>query len=127
MILYKLKKLIARQSSLADELSKINSMLKGVHCVVHTKCGKVNCWCVSEKGHRHERLSWREANRSCIRAIPSDDIPWVKEMTRNYKEFKKLEKTIIDTQNEINNSIEKLCEKIIHRTKRGKSYLKIEK
>jgi len=127
MILYKIKELIARQSLLADKLRKINCMLKGVHCVVHTKCGKPNCWCVNEKGHRHERISWREANRSCIRAIPNDDIQWVKEMTKNYHSFKKLQTTLVNTQKELNSTIEKLRDEIIGRTKRGKAYLKIKK
>ena len=120
-----LKKIFAKQQRLVDELLQIDCMLKGSYCSVYTKCGKPTCWCAEGVGHEHSRLSWREAGKSRIRAIPQEDINWVQQMTKNYNAFKKLSEELANTHLQIQIFLERHLEKIILSTKKEKDYLKI--
>src|SRR6266702_3336264 len=93
-----MKKLFDRQEQIVHALLKIERMLKGSYCSVYTKCGKTTCWCSEGVGHKHSRLSWREAGKGRIRSIPPDDIAWVKQMTKNYSDFKKLLEKLTEVQ-----------------------------
>lgn len=120
-----MKKLFDRQQEIVDALFKIERMLKGSYCSVYTKCGKTSCWCAAGVGHKHARLSWREAGKSRIRSIPTDDIIWVKQMTKNYRNFKKLMEKLTEVQEQIKILLNHQAGKIIISTTKEKSYLKI--
>lgn len=120
-----MKKLFDRQQKIVDALFKIECMLKGSYCSVYTKCGKASCWCAEGVGHKHSRLSWREAGKSRIRSIPSDDIAWVKKMIKNHSNFKKLTEKLAEVQDQIKTLLNHHAEKIIISTTKEKLYLKI--
>lgn len=120
-----MKKLFDRQQKIVYELLNIERMLKGSYCSVYTKCGKASCWCADGVGHKHSRLSWREAGKSRIRSIPSEDIDWVKQMTKNYSKFKKLIEDLSKIQDQIKVQLNHQAEKVIISTTKEKLYLKI--
>lgn len=121
-----LKKLLEKQNALIKDLLKIDHMIKGAFVIVQTKCGKANCWCVDGEGHKHARISWRENNLVHVRAVPGEDQEWVKQMTLNNRTYKKLMNDFLNIQNKINMVLESNHKKIIHMTKKKKSYLRIE-
>jgi hypothetical protein len=120
-----LKKILDKQQKLVHELFKIDHMLRGSYCPIYTKCGKPSCWCKKGIGHKHDRLSWREAGKGRIRAIPHEDITWVTRMTENYNMYKKLLEELEKTHIQIKMILNQHLEKIITSTKKEKAYLKI--
>ena len=123
----KINKLLKKQNSLIGDLLKFDRMIKGSFVIVQTKCGKENCWCVEGDGHKHARISWREDNLGRVRAVPDEDQDWVKQMTQNNRVYKKLMSDFLNIQSKINIALENNYKKIIHVTKKEKSYLIIEK
>jgi hypothetical protein len=124
----KIKDFVKKQAILVSNLLKIERMLKGSYVITNTTCGKSNCRCIVKGDlHKHARLVWRENKSAYVRAVPDSDAQWIKQMTQNYRDFKKIQRELLDEQNKLNAVVEKLRDEIIRHTKRGKSYLKIEK
>ncbi len=118
---------MGKQLVLIDDLLQMEDLLKGAYRDVLTKCGKPNCWCVNDKGHKHSRLSWKENGQGYVRAIPKEDVEWVLEMTANHKLFKKRLLKLVQTQKQLKSELDIYLEKAIKKTKGGRKYLQINK
>ncbi len=112
--------------NLIVDLIKVKKMVKGSFCQIHVKCGKKNCWCTTGKGHSHWRMSIKEKGKSFSRAVPPEEYDWIKEMTTNYREFKKLRKQIIELETETKNLLDSYESDCTKQSKKGKTYLETE-
>ena len=98
-------------------------MLRGSFCQINTKCGKDNCWCKEGTGHSHASISGSEGGQVITRKVHSADIEWVKEFTKNYKEFRVMRKKLPQIEVEIKKNIDAWEKKLVKEARCGKSYL----
>jgi len=122
----KIKKLEKTRKEVISKLLKIKKMLRGSYCQINTKCGKNNCWCKDGPGHSHSRISWSENGHVITRKVPSMDIEWVKEVTKNYKEYRGMRKELMLIETEVKKYIDSREKNIVKEARRGKSYLEVE-
>ncbi len=119
----KLKKIEKQRSVLLSELQLIGHMIRGTYVETHRKCGKLNCWCANEsKGHPSCQISWTKDAKSRSKAIPKEDIFWIKEMTGNYRKWRTIRANIRKLENELRVLIDKLEDDIIKRTEKLRKY-----
>lgn len=119
-----IKKLEKERSQIINELLDYKDMIPGAYNEVFCKCGKDNCWCKQEnKGHLFRRITWSENRRSMTKAIPEDDVSWIKNVTQNYRLFKEKLKRIKNIENQINKLLNDLSKSIIANTRKLKDYL----
>lgn len=123
----KLNIFLCRRDILIEDLLSIDRMIKGCYCVSKTKCGKPNCKCAKGDEHRVERLVWREDGRGINRAVPKEDIEWVKEMTDNHNEYKRLRKKLEELDEKIAQQLDTLYTLRVKKSKQGKRYLNVGK
>lgn len=121
-----LNNLLHKRDTLIKDLLNLDQMLKGCYCVSTTTCGKPNCKCARGESHHVERLVWRENGRGVNRSVPKEDVAWIKEMTDNHNEYKKLKKKLDELDRKIAKQLDAIYQSSIKKTKRGKSYLKVE-
>ena len=108
---------------LIENIIKIKDMIPGTYKEVYRKCGKSYCWCVKEKkGHPLKRITWSEKGKPKCKAIPDEDIEWVKKMTVQYKSLKQNRQKLRKCQCCIGNLLDQYEEKIIQRTRKKKCY-----
>ena len=120
----KLKKIEKQRSLLLSELQLIGHMIRGTYVETHRKCGKPTCWCANEsKGHPSYQISWTKNAKSRSKAIPRDDIFWIKEMTGNYRKWRTIRSNIRKLEEELRNLIYKLEYDIIKKTEKLRKYL----
>ncbi len=100
-------------------------MLRGSYALVYTKCGKDNCWCKQNMGHSHSRITWSEKAQAVTRKVPSEYIPWVREATDNYRQFRSLRRKSVSLHNETKNLLDTLENELIEKTRLGKNFLMI--
>ena len=86
---YRIKNLEKKRSLIMKEILSFRSMIPGAFKIVYCKCGKENCWCYQKKGHPFRRITWTENGLSKTKAIPQKDVDWIKEVTGNYRKFRK--------------------------------------
>jgi Mg2+ and Co2+ transporter CorA len=125
-----LEKLI---SQALEEMLSIKKMLPGSYNKVYCKCGKRNCWCYGEAegkskdkdkaGHPFRRITWMEKGVSKTKAIPEKDVDWIKEVTENYRKFRKKRKEIQKLEENIRRLLEDYRTHIVKKTRRLKEYL----
>lgn len=127
-----LEKLI---SQVLEEMLSIKKMLPGSYNKVYCKCGKRNCWCYGEAegkskskdkdkaGHPFRRITWMEKGVSKTKAIPEKDVDWIKEVTENYRKFRKKRKEIQKLEENIRRLLEDYRTHIVKKTRRLKEYL----
>lgn len=119
----KLKKIEKQRSLLLSELQLIGHMIRGTYVETHRKCGKPNCWCANDsKGHPGYQISWTKNARSRSKAIPREDIFWIKEMTGNYRKWRTIRSNIRKLEEELRNLIDKLEDDIIKNTEKLRKY-----
>jgi len=113
----KLKRIEKQRSLLLSELQLIGHMIRGTYVETHRKCGKPTCWCANEsKGHPSYQISWTKNAKSRSKAIPREDIFWIKEMTGNYRKWRTIRSNIRKLEEELRNLIDKLEYDIIPTT-----------
>jgi len=115
-----IKKLEKKQTFLLNELQCIHYMIRGSYGKSYRRCGKPTCWCNKDnKGHPSYRISWTKDSKSRTKAVPKEDIGWIKEMTRNYRTLtKKLRKLY----NELRNLLNNLEDEVIRKTEKLRDY-----
>jgi len=117
------KKLETQKSKLISKLKTIKKMIRGTYVQTHRKCGKSTCWCAREvQGHPSYQISWTKDGRSRSKAIPKDDIPWIKEMTGNYKQWRSLRSDIRKLADEERILLDLEEEKLIQKTENSRKY-----
>jgi len=118
-----LKKIEKQRSLLLSELQLIGHMIRGTYVETHRKCGKSNCWCAKESiGHPSYQISWTKDSKSRSKAIPREDIPWIKEMTGNYRKWRTIRSNIRKLEDELRILIDKLEDDMIKKTEKLKKY-----
>ncbi len=122
-IFNKFIKLETKKSELITQLKMIKKMIRGTYVEAYRKCGKPNCRCAREiEGHPSYQISWTKDGRSRSKAIPKDDIPWIQEMTGNYKKWRSLRSDIRKIEDEEKRLLNLEEEKIIKKTEHLKKY-----
>jgi len=124
-VLKKIQEKEMRRREFISLLLENKKMVKGSFCQIFVKCGKKNCWCVNGKGHSHWRMSLREQGKSFSRAVPIEEYEWIKEMTGNYRIFKKMRKQLVKLEKEIQILLDRYENACVNQSKKGKSYLDV--
>ena len=107
-----------------DELRGIRSMIRGSYGKIYRQCGKPNCWCANSKtGHPLHRITWFKDAQSGTKAIPKDDVTWIKEMTETYREFRQLRTKLRLEMTKLKKALDQLEDEVILKTKKIKDYL----
>jgi len=118
-----LKKIEKQRSLLLSDLQRIEHMIRGTYVETHRKCGKSTCWCANEtKGHPSYQISWTKDAKSRSKAIPREDILWIKEMTGNYRKWRTIRSNIRKLEDELRLLIDKLEDDIIRKTEKLRKY-----
>ncbi len=122
-ILNRLNTLEKKRSTLLAELLNIRAMVRGSFSVSFGRCGTATCWCATaDKGHPHNRIAWGKDAKKFTKTIPADEIPWIKEMTKGYKQFRAIRRrlrTITDKQRLL---LDQLEDELVEKTKGNKNY-----
>lgn len=120
----KLKNIGIQINHLLKELRDVQYMVRGTYCSNYRRCGKPNCWCSKEgMGHPYHRITWSKNAKLGSMVIPKEDVEWIKEMTRNYREFRQLRAKLRLKTNEFKKILDTLEEEIIAKTKKRRDYL----
>jgi len=123
MSIFKLPKIEKQRSLLLSELQLIGHMIRGTYVETHRKCGKPTCLCAKEsKGHPSYQISWTKDAKSRSKAIPREDIFWIKEMTENYRKWRTIRSNIRKLEEELRSLIDKLEYDIIKKTEKLRKY-----
>ncbi len=117
------KKLETEKSRLIRELKTIKKMIRGTYVQTHRKCGKPNCRCAKDiEGHPSYQISWTKDGKSRSKAIPKEDMAWIKEMTDNYKKWRTLRSNIRRLTDEERKLLDSEEEKLIQKTENLRKY-----
>ena len=112
-----------RRSLLMEEILTTELMVRGAFGQVYRRCGKPTCSCVESEGHLSNRITWSENGKSRTKAIPIEDIDWIKSMTRNYKVFRKARQNLRKLAERLSVLLDELEGEIVNRTSRKRDYL----
>jgi hypothetical protein len=116
-----------RRQSIISVLLDASSILRGSYALVHTKCGRSNCWCNQEKkGHPHSRITWSEEGQGVTRKVPSKDIDWIQEVTGNYKDFRRLRRELLQLEDQIKRLLDVYESELVMKTRKGRTYLQLK-
>jgi hypothetical protein len=116
-----------RRQRTISTLLDASSILRGSYALVHTKCGRENCWCNQEKaGHPHSRITWSEQGQGVTRKVPSEDRDWIQEVTSNYKEFRRLRRELLQLEDQIRTLLDVYESELVSKTRKGRSYLQVK-
>ena len=118
-----MKKLEQERSALVNELLKEQIMVRGTFGEVYRKCGKPTCWCTKGEGHPYIRIAWSENARSKTKAIPKKDAPWIKKVTENYRNFRRLRHNLLILDKKFKTLLDQFENEMIEKSKKRKSYL----
>lgn len=122
----KIQRLEHHRARVVSELLKVRVMLRGSFTVVHTKCGKPNCWCMDQKkGHPHARLTWSEQGRPVTRKVPRDNISWIRDVTDAYRRFRLLRRQLNRLEVEIKQLLDEIEKTVTKETRKGKDFLTV--
>jgi hypothetical protein len=110
-------------TELIESILQIKAIIPGTYKEVYRKCGKSYCWCAQkEKGHPYKRITWSENGKTRTKAIPDEDLAWIKEMTANYKIFRLNRQKLRKYEQRIHKLLDKYEEKIIDETRKTRGY-----
>ena len=110
-------------TELIERIIQIKAIIPGTYKEVYRKCGKSYCWCAQkEKGHPFKRITWSENGKTRTKAIPDEDIAWIKEMTANYKIFRLNRQKLREYEQRIHKLLDKYEEKIVDDTRKTRGY-----
>ena len=119
----KIKQLEQSRERLISELLVTQAMIRGSFGTVHRKCGASNCWCAQAGGHPVNRINYSDEGRSRTKAVRAEDVKWAKQMTENYKRFRKNRQKLRTLDKQINQAIDDLETKIVEKTARQNDYV----
>lgn len=119
----KIRQLEQRRERLIGELLKTQVMIRGSFSTVRRKCGGSNCWCAQGGGHPVDRISYSDDGRSRTKAIKPGDVSWAREMTENYKRFRKNRQALRLLEKQINQAIDDLETRVVDKTARRRNYV----
>ena len=113
-----------KRESYLNELLKISNMVRGSYKESFCRCGKPNCWCSDKKskGHSSHRISWTKNSKSKTKSIPKEEVEWIKEMTGNYRRYRKIRSKLQILNNDLKILLDNLEEEIIMHTEKLKNY-----
>ena len=121
--LEQIQQLEKQRTRILKQLLSIGAMLPGSYNEVYCKCGKPNCWCRENRGHRFRRITWTEGGRSKTRAIPEKDISWIKEFTGSYREFQQKKRQIKEMEGVLKTLIGEHAAGIVEKSRLTRDYL----
>ena len=96
-----LAELISELRGLGPILSDHRPMVKGSVYQLQRKCGKPTCRCAKGTLHASMVLSWSEAGRTRLRAIPAQSVDRLKRLTERYGRFRKARARLAQINKEI--------------------------
>jgi len=115
----KISSLERERSVVIEKLISVKSMIRGSFSETKRKCGKPNCWCRNGDGHPNTRLTWNEGSQPKTKSLSKNDIPWIKEAAKSYKEFRLLRHEIKMQDNELNDLLN-IFENLVTQTTKKK-------
>jgi hypothetical protein len=127
----RIKKLEILRSQMIKEMLRIQTMLPGSFNKGFCRCGKMNCWCYGKDkskgkdkaGHPYKRITWSEKGVGKTKAIPANDVDWIKEVTENYRNFRKKRKEIQRLEENIRRLLDDYRKDIVKKTRKLREYL----
>ena len=120
----KLKNLKIKLIGLINRIDEFKLMLPGNYGEVYLKCGKKNCWCFkSKEGHSFRRITWSDKGKGKTKAIPENDVSWIKKITNNYRIFRKKRQKLFKLVEEYRIELNKLEMKVVAKTREKRNYL----
>ena len=69
------------------------------------------------------RINYSDEGRSRTKAVRAEDVKWAKQMTENYKRFRKNRQKLRTLDKQINQAIDDLETKIVEKTARKNDYV----
>ena len=120
----RIKELEKQRTRILKQLLSIGAMIPGSYNEVYCKCGKPNCWCRQMGGHLFRRITWSEGGRSKTRAIPEEDISWIKELTGNYREFQRKKRQIKEMEGVLKTLLDKRSSEEVKKSRLTRDYLR---
>jgi hypothetical protein len=126
-----IKRLEKLKNRILEEILQIPTMLPGSYNQVYCKCGKKNCWCYNRESgsgsdkvaHPFRRITWTEKGVAKTKAIPEKDVNWIKEVTENYRNFRKKCKEIQRLEKRIRSLLDQYGKDIVKKTRKLRKYL----
>lgn len=70
-----------------------------------------------------DRINYSDNGRSRTKAVKPEDVSWAKEMTENYKRFRKNRQALRALEKKINQAIDDLETKVVDKTARQRNYV----
>jgi hypothetical protein len=119
----KIKKLEQQRQALIAQLLETQAMIRGSFGTVYRRCGSLNCWCADGEGHPVDRINFSDDGRSRTKAIASNDVEWAKQMTNNYKRFRKNRQALRALEKKLNIAIDEFETKVVEKTARQRKYI----
>lgn len=119
-----IRQLKRRHCQLIESIVGIEEMIRGSFCTVYRKCGKSNCRCARGKGHPLDRIVFTEGSVSRSRAVPGEEVLWVKKMVENRKKFRRRKRELKAVEKELYREIGELEVEIAIRSAEKKQWLK---
>jgi len=121
----KIKNLEKERAEILRCLLDFKMMIPGSFGELILKCGKKNCWCHQKKdgGHPLSRITWTENGVAKTKAIPKEDIEWIKEMTDSYRAFRQLRRKLKNLETTCKQTIDKYEREVVKNTRKLRDYL----
>jgi len=120
--LKQIKALEKKKAHALDKMLSVKLMAPGSYKKVYCRCGKVNCWCYSGKGHPYSRITFSEDGISRTKSIHESNIGWIKKVTKNYRDFKEGLKKIKEYDVRLLKLLDQHLKEIIEQTRSKKEY-----
>lgn len=122
----KINELELRRARILREILSFDLLLPGSYKEVYRKCGKHTCWCSQEetqKGHPLKRLNWKKDGINKTKAIPSEDVNWIKVATANYRKLRSKIKELRASEEKLKELLSSHANELIRKTRTLKDYL----
>lgn len=115
-----------QRQELILKLFSLKEMVQGSFCLIHVRCGKKHCKCNQGQPHPHYRMSMRRYGKQVSRAVPKEEYDWIAKVTENYREYRRILRSINRMDFKIRELLGKYGEDQVTKTSKGKKYLEIE-
>ena len=121
----KILNLEKERTQILKYLLDAKEIIPGSYRKLIVRCGKPNCWCHHEEGggHPFRRITWTENGVSKTKAIPKEDIQWIKEVTNSYRKFRKMRRKLKKLEAVCKELLDKYEKELIKRTRKLRDYL----
>ena len=121
--LERIKQLQKRRNQLFRKLLAFGLMIPGAFKEVYRKCGKQNCWCHEKPGHLLRRITWSEQGLSKSKAIPEQDLVWIKSATQSYRDFRSKRREILQLEKTLKDLLDVYEKEIVKKSRQLRDYL----